>query len=449
VRKLFLLLLFFFLLSCPRRFAAQENPSGGTSPGADLLDRDIDSLFGDPESGDEPEDGAGDKAGQGDGDGGAAANGDAPFSGSILKDLVRRSGFAMEGSFRFYGGFAPGWSETPWNRDEAEVELTRPVLGGMSADLILDFQISQVFRVRNKFGFSYPALNLAVKEFFFDYSIRERVFLRAGRFTPAWGRSSSYPFTDLLARVPEGNKAWGDPYVFRMNLPIGIGGIELITLTRDGFMEKEYPTPTELGYGAKYNLALRRIDVDMGVFYLDAMPFRATVSAKTTLPWDIEAYTEGLASVSHENWDDLKLSANLGLTRDFFGDLFTLNGEIFYNGEEGVGRFTPKTDLRDARVVPFINGLNAAFNLVFRPRIFWDFRIFSQIFYGVKEDTVQFVPGFSCKPLSNLELSLALPMALGSREGTYYRDNVDTKNRPFAVVLLVSLQGSQRFDYYR
>ncbi|MDR0999177.1 MAG: hypothetical protein LBL70_08925 [Treponema sp.] len=451
MRKIPLLLLLVFLLSCPRRAAAQENPSGGSSAGADLLDRDIDSLFGDPEDGDEP----GDEEKESSGDsgkeaGGVKAGGDAAFSGSILRDLVRRSGFAMEGSFRFYSGFAPGWSETPWNRDEAEVELTRPVLGGMSADLTLDFQISEVFRVRNKFGFSYPALNLAVKEFFFDYSVRERIFLRAGRFTPAWGRSSSYPFTDLLARVPEGNKAWGDPYVLRVNLPIGIGGIELISLTRNGFMEKDFPTPTELGYGAKYNLALRRIDIDMGVFYLDAMPFRATVSAKTTLPWDIEAYTEGLAAVSHEDsWGDLKLSANLGLTRDFFGDLFTLNGEIFYNGEEGVGRFTPKTDLRDARVVPFINGLNAAFNLVVRPRLFWDLRIFSQIFYGVKEDTVQFVPGFSCKPLSHLELSLAVPMALGSREGTYYRDNVDTKNRPFAVVLLVSLQGSQRFDYYR
>jgi hypothetical protein len=179
------------------------------------------------------------------------------------------------------------------------------------------------------------------------------------------------------------------------------------------------------------------------------MPFRATVSAKTTLPWDIEAYTEGLAAIPNESWDDLKFSANLGLARDFFGELFTLSGEIFYNGEEGVMWFSPKTDLRDARDVPFINGLNTAFNIVIRPRLFWDFRIFSQVLYGVKEDTVQFVPGFSCKPLSNLEFSLAVPMALGSQEGTYYRHNVDTKNRPFAVVLLVSLQGSQRFDYYR
>jgi hypothetical protein len=426
-----LLLLFFLLLPCPRRLAAQENQPGGSSPDADLLDRGIDGLFGDPEP-ETPED----------------EDGDAAFTGSILRDLVRRSGFAVEGSFRFYGGFAPGWSETPWNWDETEEEFTRPVLGGMSADLILDFQISNVFRIRNSFGFSYPALNLSVKEFFFDYNIGERVFLRAGKFSPGWGRSSNYPFTNLLSRLPMGN-AGGDSYVFRANLPIGIGGIELITLTRDGFMEKDFPTPAELGYGVKYNLALRRIDIDLGVFYLDAMPFRAIVSAKTTLPWGIEAYIEGLGAIPNETWDGLKLSANLGLARDFFGDLLTLNGEIFYNGEEGVGWFSPKTDLRDAKVVPFINGLNTAFNLVIRPRLFWDFRIFSQVLYGAKEDTVQFVPGFSCKPLSHLEFSLAIPMALGSREGTYYRHNVDTRDRPFAVVLLLSLQGSQRFDYYR
>jgi hypothetical protein len=448
-----LLLALFFLVSLSFRSAAQETRPAEPAAGEDLLGRDIDSLFGgmEPDAGPEDEaDAAGSDAGKEEGDGKntGGEGGDAPFAGSILRDLVRRSGFALEGSFRFYGGFAPGWSETPWNWDEREEELTRPVLGGMSADLILDFQISEAFRVRNSFGFSYPDLALTVKEFFFDYSLKDRLFLRAGKFSPAWGRSSNYPFANLLSRLPAGN-AGGEAYVFKANLPIGVGGIELITLTRKGFMAQDTPTPGELGYGAKYNLALPWVDIDLGAFYLDAMPFRAILSAKTTLPGDIEAYTEGLAAVPQENWDDLKLSANAGLARDFFGDLFTLNGEIFYNGEEGVGWFSPKTDLRDAKVVPFIDGLNAAFNLVLRPPLFWDLRIFSQILYGIEEDTVQFVPGFSCKPLSHLEFSLAVPMALGSRDGTYYRNNVDTRNRPFAVVLLLSLQGSQRFDYYR
>ncbi|MDR3193423.1 MAG: hypothetical protein LBT87_10195 [Treponema sp.] len=441
-----LLCLWVFLLAASFRPGAQENRPAGPAADTDLLGQDIDSLFGGPE----PETGAGDEADAGAGDEGSAGGegGDAPFTGSILRDLVRRSGFALEGSFRFYGGFAPGWSEAPWNWDETEEELTRPVLGGMSADLILDFQISESFRVRNSFGFSYPNLSLSVGDFFFDYNIRDRLFLRAGKFSPGWGRSSNYPFADLLSRLPEGN-AGGDAYVLKANFPIGIGGIELITLTRKGFMAKDLPTPTELGYGAKYNLALPWADIDLGAFYLDAMPFRFIASAKTTLPGDIEAYTEGLAAVPHENWDGLDLSANVGLARDFFGDTFTLNGEIFYNGEEGVRWFSPKTDMRDAKAIPFISGLNAAFNLVIRPPLFWDFRIFSQVLYGIEEDTVQFVPGFSCKPLSHLEFSLAVPMALGSREGTYYRNNVDTKNRPFAVVLLLSLQGSQRFDYYR
>ncbi|MDR0450660.1 MAG: hypothetical protein LBH26_05295 [Treponema sp.] len=442
MKKLPLLLLFVLLLPCPRRLAAQETRPGGDPANEDLLDRDIDSLFDEPE----PEDEAGEGGKSGTEEGGSK-EGEA-FTGNILRDLLRRSGFALEGSFRFYGGFAPGWSETPWNWDETEEELTRPVLGGMSADLILDFQISESFRVRNSFGFSYPALTLAVSEFFFDYNIGDRLFVRAGKFSPAWGRSPNYPFANLLSRLPAGH-AGGDAYVVKANLPIGVGGIELITLTRRGFMEKDLPTPTELGYGAKYNLALPWADIDLGAFFLKAMPFRTTVSLKTTLPWAIEAYAEGLAAAPHETWDDLTLSFSLGLARDFFSDLFTLNGEIFYNGEEEASWFSPKTDLREAKAVPLISGLNGAFNIVFRPRFFGDFRIFSQVFYGVDENSVQFVPGFSCKPLSHLEVSLAVPMVLGSREGTYYRDNMDTKNRPFAVVLLVSLQGSLRFDYYR
>ncbi|MDR2020553.1 MAG: hypothetical protein LBQ14_07290 [Treponema sp.] len=449
MKRLSLLLLFLFLLPGAFRLAAQQSRPAGSSGDTDLLDRDIDSLFDDIEAEDGAEDGGGTgREADGDGEDAGKGEGDLPFAGSILRDLVRRSGFALEGSFRFYSGFAPGWSETPWNWDETEEELTRPVLGGMSADLILDFQISEVFRVRNSFGFSYPALTLAVSEFFFDYNIKDRLFLRAGKFAPGWGRSSNYPFANLLSRLPAGN-AGGDAYVFKANLPIGVGGLELITLTRKGFMEKDLPTPTELGYGIKYNLALPWADIDLGAFYLDAMPFRATASLKTTLPWDTEAYTEGLVAVPQDTWDDLVFSGSLGLARDFFGDLFTLNGEIFYNGEEEASWFSPKTDLREAKAVPLISGLNGAFNLVIRPRLFWDFRIFSQVFYGVDENSVQLVPGFSCKPLSHLEFSLAVPMVLGSREGTYYRDNVDSKNRPFAVVLLVSLQGSHRFDYYR
>jgi hypothetical protein len=284
----------------------------------------------------------------------------------------------------------------------------------------------------------------------------DRIFLRWGKFTPRWGRSPNYPVANLLSRVPVGN-AGGDPYVVKLDLPVGIGGIELLMLTRKGYMAGNTPTLKELSYGGKYNLALPWADIDLGCLYHDAMPLRAIVSVKTTLPWDIEAYTEGLISVPHETWDDLKLSANLGLGRDFFDELFTLGGEVFYNGESGAGWFRPETELREADVSPFIGGFNFAFNFVLRPRmprtlpwaLPWNFRVFSQILYGKKEDTAQFVPGISCEPLPHMKVSLAVPMALGSPEGTYYRKNADTTNRPFAIVLLVSLQGKHRFDYYR
>jgi hypothetical protein len=401
--------------------------------GTDLLDWDIDSLFDEP-----PDDAAGAEA----------DTGDNASGGGILADLVRRMGFAMEASFYFFGGFAPGWNEAPWHWEENDEEFNHVLGGGMSADMRLDFQISETFRVRNTFGFAYPGLTLTVKEFFFDYTIKDRVFLRAGKFIPSWGRSPYYPFANLLSRVPVGN-AGGDPYVVRLNLPVGIGGIELITLTRKGYMAGNTPTVEELSYGGKYNLALPWADIDLGCLYHDAMPLRGIVSVKTTLPWDIEAYTEGLVSVPHETWDDLKLSANLGLGRDFFDELFTLGGEIFYNGEDGVGWFRPETELREADVSPFIGGFNFAFSFVLRPPLPWNFRVFSQVLYGAKEDTAQFVPGISCEPLPHMKVSLAVPMALGSREGTYYRKNADTTNRPFAIVFLVSLQGSHRFDYYR
>jgi hypothetical protein len=194
-------------------------------------------------------------------------------------------------------------------------------------------------------------------------------------------------------------------------------------------------------------LAFPWVDIDMGAFYLDAMPLRAFVSVKTTVK-DTELYAEGLASVQHNPWGDLKFSANLGVVQDFFADKLTVNGEVFYNGETGTGWFRSKTDLREADVSPFIGGVNTALNLTFKPGWFKNLRFFTQFLYAFDENTAQLVPGLRFNPLPHMAVSLAVPMALGSQDGTYYTHNADTWNRPFSIVLLITISGSRRFGFY-
>ncbi|GHV80416.1 hypothetical protein AGMMS49944_22070 [Spirochaetia bacterium] len=398
---------------------------------ADFPDWDMDTLF------DEPADGGEEKS-----------LGESTARGNVPSALVRPMGFSIDASYYFHGGIAPGWNPAPWHGDSAANDDTfSNVIGlGMATGIGLDFRISDVLRVKNIINFSYPGFILSVDEFFFDYSIKNAVFIRAGKYGHNWGISPNFPFSNLLARVPDGSV--GDAIMLKADIPIGIGGIQVLALTRSKDAE---PTLKEVGYGAKYNLAFPWIDIDMGAFYLEAMPLRGFLSLKKTF-WETEVYAEGMTSVQHpagdeDTWGNWEFSANLGLVQNFFAAKLTVNAEVFYNGEGETLWFRPKTVLQEADTPPFIGGWNTALNLRFKPGWFKDLRFGLQFLYAFQENTAQLVPALTFNPLPHMAMSLAVPMALGSKEGTYYSHNADTKNRPFSIVLVVSISGGRSFGF--
>lgn len=413
--------------------------SGGNSGFGNEADAswDIDSLFdeplpdaGEPSRAETPEAGEGSPAG-------------------FLAGSLRRAGFGLDASFYAYGGITPGWSEAPWFWDKEEETYTHVVGMILSGGLGLDFQISDTLRVKNTFGYSFPGFAFRVNEFFLDYNLTDRVFFRAGKYIHNWGISTNYPFTNLLSRLPPGNSG-GDSYVIKADIPVGIGGVELLALTRDGFIANpSAPSFQEIGFGGKYNLAFRWADIDMGLYYHKTMPLRGLVSVKSTIR-DTEIYSEAIVSMAHETWDDFRGSVNIGFLRDFFAEKITLNGEVFYNGENNAVWFRPETDLQEAEASPFINGFNGAVNIIYRPRPggWKDLRLFTQCLYSFEEHTAYLVPGLSLAPFPHISAYLAVPMALGSRDGTYYTKNADNQNRPFTIVFLVSVNGSYHFGRY-
>jgi hypothetical protein len=74
--------------------------------------------------------------------------------------------------------------------------------------------------------------------------------------------------------------------------------------------------------------------------------------------------------------------------------------------------------------------------------------IFVQCLYSVDENTAQLVSGCRFTPIPNMNIYVGFPMALGSREGTYYTHNADRKERPASIVLAVSISGNYRFSHY-
>jgi len=288
-------------------------------------------------------------------------------------------------------------------------------------------------------------------DFFFDYNLFDVVFFRGGKYDLKWGISPNYGFTNLLVRVPD-NVNFGYPsFILKADIPAGVGGFQFLALTRANLMGGAKIDIGKVGFGGKYNLALRKIDIDAGVFYQKEMPIRSFISLKTTLG-NTEVYTEGLAAYDSEKTQNISGAFNLGFAHEFFDKKFAVNGEFFYNNEGNSFFYSSKTDFLDAKTSPFIDGVNTALNLRYSFGGKGNPRFFLQTLYALNEGSARIVPAFRLSPLSHLEFYLAFPMDLGSKNGYYYENpliqNRDGKPLRFAAIFLVSLSGNLRFTAY-
>jgi hypothetical protein len=325
----------------------------------------------------------------------------------------------------------------------------------MRSDFNIDAQISEIFRVYTRFFFEIPLFSIQLKEFFADYNIYDHVFLRAGKYDLTWGISPNYDFTNLLSRVRQGMTS-GDSFIAKVDIPVGIGGFQFLILTRANLMggvelERQY-----LAYGGKFNLALRMADFDLGVFYqedqkddagivYEGIDLRSFLSIKTTV-FNTELYNEWLAAVDVDEPETISGAVNLGFARTF--NKLTAGAELFYNAEGNALMYQRETMIKKADTLPFIKGFNMALNLLYRFGGKGNPRLFFQTLYAPEQESARLVPGIRISPFPHTELSFAVPMALGSKDGYYYQHTPDTKDRPFAIVVLFSIKGGVRSGYY-
>ena len=362
-----------------------------------------------------------------------------------LLSVIRQRVFSVDASYSFIGGVVPGWSEPPWySNDDTDFSWT-PTLR-MRVTFGLNAQISEVFRVRNTVFFQIPGFEFHLGDFFFDYNLNNVVFFRGGKYDLAWGISPNFSFTNLLARIPNDSYA-RDSFILKADIPVGIGGFQFLALTRANLMSDQALERKDLGYGAKFNLALPQIDIDLGGFTQLEMPHRGFLSIKTTLG-DTELYNEWMIAAKDPKLENAFGAANIGFLRDFFGSRLTVNGEVFYNAERATYWYRPETEILESEVSPFVEGFNLALNLLYRFGGRGNFRTFVQALYAPEQESARLVPGFTLNPWQHIEFYFAVPMALGSKEGYYYNNTIDLHNRPFSVIFLITLSGSIRSGTY-
>jgi len=400
---------------------------------------------------------------------------------SVIRD-VRRRGLEFTGSYLFRGAINPGWNIYPWDFDGSE-EFSWAIALKMRGTIGLNARISESFRVYNSFRFEMPAgtssslsttistnpntgvTTVTVREstynpvfsfvdFYLDYNFYDKVFLRAGRFSQSWGVSRNFAFSNILARIPqtvEGrNSRSGPSYIVKFDIPIGVGGLQLLAMTRVNIAGNITPIREDIGYGGKYNLAFNWADFDLGFYWQEGMAARGFLSVKTN-QWNTDFYNEWLAVINTQSDNSFEYGFNLGFTKRLLKNRFDINGEFFYNNEDVRNEyFMQETEFRVEGTSRLPLGANLALNLNYRFDAKMNPRVFARFRYSVTEDSINLVPGFRFTPFTNLNVYLAVPVALGSKDGFYYKDskNVLQEIRPFSFLLYVTFSGSIRVSQY-
>ncbi|GMO53609.1 MAG: hypothetical protein Ta2G_11830 [Termitinemataceae bacterium] len=384
-----------------------------------------------------------------------------------VKKFISGKGFSVEASYSVMGGILPGWSEAPWYFEtdtDYKDKFDAIVAAKMSAGIGIDIQPSRFLRIHQTISFSIPSPPLSIDEFYFDYNFKDLFFVKAGKYDMGWGYSPNFPYANLLARLPKSTENVSGSYIAKIDIPIYIGGIQLLTLTRRNFiLEKDMPKLQDFSFGIKGNIAAPGFDIDIGGYYFKDMPLRFFYLLKTTMFKSLELYTEGMLAVSYtkkleelENTNVLSYSFSFGLVQDFFRDYFRINAEIYFNGEGDSKSMQDSKYDGEKETVFLYEGINLAFNFRFKPGWKINFQMYTSLLYNLYKKSYQLTPGVSIEPAQHLRLYIAVPMALGERGnyedgrwvGTYYGQNFEKYNRPFALILAVEINGSYKFGRF-
>jgi hypothetical protein len=191
--------------------------------------------------------------------------------------------------------------------------------------------------------------------------------------------------------------------------------------------------------------------MDTGIFYQQGMPLRYFVSLKTTFG-NTEVYSEGLIAFDTFNSLNINGAFNIGFVQEFLKNRLTVNGEFFFNNEGKSYYYNPETEFIEAQASPFLDGFNMAINLRYSFGGMWNPRFYLQVLYAGLENSAQVVPALRLSPVSNVDVYIGVPMALGNEEGYYYKNTfMKDKNNNFlrfAIVFLVSISGGVRYTVY-
>ncbi len=328
--------------------------------------------------GESPSDGVGDQSGVDDlfGEDSAIVE-EAKTVSDPEADILENKGLAWGGGFESVLGARLSYADPEaFASDPAEGD--EGLVASLDASLFFDARPDRRYRAYGKFGFSYPFGvaadsgtetvsfdKIKIVELFADWNWDDRLFLRVGKQTLAWGLSRFYqPADPISIGVKDPEKPELDlegPLALKLSLPIGPHALYGVIVAKDSYFENgmKDASVADLGYGLKgeflvvvpENPVFGNAEINVGAYWRRASAPKAVAGFSTgigkvqvfsdqAVSWGLDAYrltdepdpAEPTVRATEKPDSGLFWSATLGFLYVDNDIHLTLYGEYFYNG---------------------------------------------------------------------------------------------------------------------
>ena len=426
-RRLFALLFATLLLAAatPGAFAQQEPAAPSTAPSETLSDApngadENDDLFDDDLFNDDLFNGLFDTA-----EDIEAPDPDADPDPTPAPDLLSRfedpDTVRLRSTITATGGVGYGWTrwpdpQAPWRNQRATAEFTS------GFRFTFDARPDPVLRVFGSLSTEidpaerkYAWTPVKIDELFFDYTLQDFIFVRAGQHKMKWGQGRIFTPGNLMDESEKG-------LAVRVNMPTVLDGVSLVTLGRkEFFVDEAAQSPRYLAYAGQANVVVGPVLFTAGARYQDAESLRTLGSVKTVIR-ATDLFTDVVVSYDHRT-DDVAVQTVSGFYREW-GD-WRFYGEHSFDGSSG-------------RDHDHSAGLAFARRRIFGTR--FNFATLWEHAFVDHSGTV--VPGITWSPWRLITARLGLPVTYGADTSRYVQDNEDPANRRLAAIFQLQLSAS-------
>ena len=256
----------------------------------------------------------------------------------------------------------------------------------------------ETIRIQGTVTFASLSFAPVVSEMFFDYTLRNLVYLRAGMHTVSWGVTRFFDGGgDLMAGS-------GSGLDIRAAVPIGPGGATVVALVP---LQANIAGLSwrNLTYGAQADIPVGRSEILIAGTYLDsaATPLKATAVFKTSL-FGVDLFAEAI-----EAWTRAAGFTTPSVVGGFYWEQpqpeLKLYGEYYFNAAD--------SGLADHRVVLAL-GMDRAFGSPFNLGLEW--------IHAFMDNSGIVIPGVSFDLWPHVTAQVGLPVRYGS-PGSFYLAN--------------------------